>query len=41
LRLDEGLALLRELQEHLFQSEDAQEGIRAYVEKRMPSFKAK
>ncbi len=37
----EGLALERELQQHLFQSEDAQEGLKAYVEKRTPSFKAK
>jgi enoyl-CoA hydratase len=37
----EGLALERELQQHLFQSEDAHEGLAAYVEKRTPSFKAK
>ncbi len=37
----EGLALERELQQHLFQSEDAHEGLAAYVEKRSPKFKAK
>ena len=37
----EGLALERELQQQLFQSEDAHEGLRAYVEKRTPHFKAK
>ncbi len=37
----EGLALERELQQHLFQSEDAHEGLKAYVEKRTPNFKAK
>lgn len=37
----EGLALERELQQHLFQSEDAHEGLAAYVEKRTPNFKAK
>ncbi len=37
----EGLALERELQQHLFQSEDAHEGLTAYIEKRTPKFKAK
>jgi enoyl-CoA hydratase/carnithine racemase len=37
----EGLALERELQQHLFQSEDAHEGLAAYVEKRAPNFKAR
>jgi enoyl-CoA hydratase len=37
--LAEGLALERELQQLLFQSEDAREGIRANVEKRPPVFK--
>ena len=34
----EGLALERELQQQLFESSDAKEGIRAYVEKRNPEF---
>jgi len=34
----ESLAIERELQQLLFQSEDAKEGIAAYVEKRSPSF---
>jgi enoyl-CoA hydratase len=34
----EGLALERELQQRLFESEDAREGIAAYLEKRPPSF---
>ena len=37
----EGLSLERELQQLLFQSEDAKEGIAANVEKRKPSFKGK
>ncbi len=37
----EGLALERELQQQLFKSEDAHEGLTAYVEKRTPNFKAK
>jgi enoyl-CoA hydratase/carnithine racemase len=36
-----GLALERELQQQLFQSEDAREGMSAYVEKRKPVFKGK
>jgi enoyl-CoA hydratase/carnithine racemase len=35
----EGLALERELQQRLFESEDANEGLRANLEKRRPSFK--
>lgn len=35
----DGLALERELQQLLFQSEDAHEGLHAYVEKRTPQFK--
>jgi len=37
----EGLALERELQQHLFQSEDAHEGLTAYVEKRTANFKGR
>lgn len=36
-----GLALERELQQQLFQSEDAKEGLNAYAEKRKPQFKGK
>jgi enoyl-CoA hydratase/carnithine racemase len=37
----EGLGLERELQQLLFQSEDAREGLDAYVSKRQPKFRAK
>jgi enoyl-CoA hydratase/carnithine racemase len=37
----EALALERELQQLLFTSEDAKEGLAAYVEKRQPAFKAR
>ncbi|HWP48540.1 MAG TPA: enoyl-CoA hydratase-related protein [Candidatus Limnocylindrales bacterium] len=37
----EALALERELQQQLFQSEDAKEGLSAYVEKRIPKFQGK
>ena len=39
--LAEGLALERELQQQLFESEDAKEGLTAHVEKRKPSFKGR
>ena len=38
---ESGLALERELQQQLFQSEDAKEGLEAYTEKRKPEFKGK
>ena len=41
LPLESGLALERELQQQLFQSEDATEGIDAYVNKRKPNFRGK
>jgi enoyl-CoA hydratase/carnithine racemase len=37
--LDEALALERELQQQLFSSEDAKEGLTAYVNKKVPHFK--
>jgi enoyl-CoA hydratase/carnithine racemase len=37
----EGLAIERELQQLLFQSEDAKEGLAAHLEKRKPAFKGK
>ncbi len=39
--LEAGLALERELQQRLFQSEDAREGIGAYNQKRLPEFKGR
>ncbi len=39
--LEQGLALERELQQRLFESADAKEGIGAYVEKRKASFSGK
>jgi len=39
--LEAGLALERELQAKLFLSDDAQEGIRAFVEKRKPVFRGR
>jgi enoyl-CoA hydratase len=39
--LESGLALERELQQRLFTSDDAKEGIAAYLEKRPPVFTAK
>ncbi|HKO05438.1 MAG TPA: enoyl-CoA hydratase/isomerase family protein [Candidatus Acidoferrales bacterium] len=41
MSFQEALALERELQQLLFTSEDAKEGLAAYVEKRQPVFKAK
>jgi enoyl-CoA hydratase len=41
LPYQDALAVERELQQQLFQSEDAKEGIAAYVEKRKPQFKAR
>jgi enoyl-CoA hydratase/carnithine racemase len=41
MALEQGLALERELQAELFASEDAREGLAAYVEKRTPSFGGK
>lgn len=41
MAFQEALALERELQQLCFQSEDAKEGIAAYVEKRAPQFKAR
>jgi len=38
---ESGLALERELQQQLFQSEDAKEGMEAYINKREPQFKGK
>lgn len=38
---ESGLTLERELQQQLFQSEDAKEGIAAYTEKRMAEFKGR
>ena len=35
---ESGLAVERELQQQLFQSDDAREGLNAYVEKRKPEF---
>src|SRR4029077_6563969 len=41
MALEQGLALERELQAELFASEDAREGLAAYVEKRAPAFKGR
>ena len=41
ISFETGLALERELQQQLFQSEDAKEGLQAYVEKRKPQFKGR
>jgi enoyl-CoA hydratase/carnithine racemase len=41
LSLADGLALERELQQRLFESEDAREGLAAYIEKRPAQFKGR
>lgn len=41
ISFESALALERELQQQLFQSEDAREGLEAYVEKRKPQFKGR
>lgn len=41
LPFESALAVERELQQLLFQGEDAKEGLSAYIEKRKPAFKAK
>src|SRR4026209_213177 len=41
ISFETGLALERELQQQLFQSEDAKEGLQAYVEKRKAEFKGR
>jgi len=41
LPLESALAVERELQQQLFQSEDAKEGLGAYNQKRKPAFKGK
>jgi enoyl-CoA hydratase/carnithine racemase len=38
---ESGLAIERELQQQLFQSDDAKEGLAAYIEKRTPNFKGR
>jgi enoyl-CoA hydratase/carnithine racemase len=41
MALLEGLALERELQQQLFESEDAREGLAAHLARRRPAFKAR
>jgi enoyl-CoA hydratase/carnithine racemase len=41
MAFNEGLALERELQQQLFESEDAREGLAAHLEKRKPGFKGR
>ena len=39
--LETGLALERELQQQLFESDDSREGIGAFIDRRKPNFKGK
>jgi enoyl-CoA hydratase len=41
MAFQEALALERELQQQLFESEDAREGLAAHLEKRKPAFKGR
>ena len=41
ISFEQALALERELQQQLFQGEDAKEGLNSYVEKRKPAFKGR
>jgi enoyl-CoA hydratase/carnithine racemase len=41
MSLADGLSLERELQQRLFESDDAGEGLAAYVEKRKPEFRGR
>jgi enoyl-CoA hydratase/carnithine racemase len=41
MSFDSSLTLERELQQQLFQSEDAREGLAAYLEKRTPRFQGR
>ena len=41
MALNNGLALERELQNRLFATEDAQEGLQAFIDKRKPEFKGR
>jgi enoyl-CoA hydratase/carnithine racemase len=41
ISFEQALSLERELQQQLFQGEDAKEGLNAYIEKRKPAFKGR